>query len=101
MPHLKGPPEGSVPQRPFNVTMVENFLVLEGLLDELEVHTVEVSTPRSWGEGSRIDHCFVKMHTSVGTVQAKRKTFAAAILAVVAAVEALQSLDGNSEERRG
>jgi hypothetical protein len=100
MPHLKGPPEERVPKRPFNVTMVEDALVFEGLLDDLEVHTIEVSMPRAWASGN-IDHCFVKMHTSVGTVQAKRKTFAAAILAVVAAVEALQSLDGRSEERGG
>jgi hypothetical protein len=85
-----------LPRRPFNVSMVEDAMLLEKLLDALEV-----SMPRSWGEGSSIDHCYIKLHTATGSVQLKRKSFAAALLAVVAGIETLQSLDGNSEERRG
>jgi hypothetical protein len=90
-----------LPRRPFNVSMVEDAMLLEKLLDALEVSTLEVSMPRSWGEGSSIDHCYIKLHTATGSVQLKRKSFAAALLAVVAGIETLQSLDGNSEERRG
>jgi hypothetical protein len=100
MPHLKGP-EDALPKRPFNLSMVDDAMMLGNVLDELEVHTIEVSTARSWGEGATIDHCYVRIRTSVGTVDAKRKTFAAAFLAVVAALETLQSLDGESTKGRG
>jgi hypothetical protein len=87
------------PRRPFNLTMIDEAVLLGNVLDELEVYSIEASTPRSWGEDSAVDHCYIKIRTAAGTVDAKRKTFAAAFLSVIAALETLQSMDGRSEER--
>ncbi len=86
--------EDRVYKRPFSISACDDAMMFGSLFDELEVHSIEVSTPRSWGERSTIDHCYVKIRTSAGSAEAKRKTFAGAFLAVISALEALQSLDG-------
>lgn len=92
MPHIVGP-ENALPRRPFNLSMIEDVTLLGNVLDELQVYRLEVSMPRSCDNDSKIDYCYIRIHTSLGAVEASRKTFVEAFMTVVAAVETLRGSD--------
>lgn len=100
MPHIRGPkyPNGLVPSRPFSVNVRNEVTLFGNMFSELKIHTIKVTTPASWGDPTPVDHFYVKIRASCGTVEAKRKSFAEAFLAVIAALEALQALGGDKEE---
>jgi hypothetical protein len=93
MPNIKGP-ESALPVRPFSAHLDEHVTLLGNVFEELGLHSLDVSTPLTWGSaGAAVEHCYVRMQTKHGTVEAKRPTFAKAFLACVAALEVLLPAD--------
>jgi hypothetical protein len=97
MPQLKG--QGKAPpKRPFAANMFGSIMRLGVMLDTLEVHEVQFQFPRSWGESSTIEHYYVKIRTSQGTVTRKHKNFVGAFVSAIASVELWEEFDGKKEE---
>lgn len=66
------------------------FGTLGKLFEELQVQSVEISLPRAKEEGAKPDFCYVRMRTSMGSVEAKAQTFSEAFEAIVESVDVLQ-----------
>jgi hypothetical protein len=97
MPHFKGEQTESQLNRPFHETMRREVERMSGVLDQLQVHEVDVQMPTVWGDKGPPSQCVVKMRSSFGDVTVKQDTFEESVLSALAALEMLQSVAGKKK----
>lgn len=88
MPNIVSEPR--CPSRPFSIHATFEIGTFEKLFEELQVQSIDISMPRESREGSVPDFCYVRIRTSMGSVEVKAQTFREAFEAALDSIDKLQ-----------